>query len=135
MEEHNCYADGRGHRRASAAFARPGGLPVVEGSLTGMPVLAWATAKVAGQGVRWNIGRSDAMMGGRRRRRAGRVLAWDSTTVRSWPYSPCHGVYQGNEISVACACMRIGRACITIIKWSRHHTMTLISHVSSIWCA
>ncbi len=57
---------------------------------------------------------------------------------RKWAYSPLAYVlfsplcgFEGNEISVVCACMRIGRACI---EWSRHHTGTLISHVASIWC-
>ncbi len=42
-------------------------------------------------------------------------------------------LFEGNEISVACACMRIDRL---RFQWSRHHTGTLAlalsSHVASI---
>ena len=39
--------------------------------------------------------------------------------------------FEGNEISVACACMRIGRAC-NGPDTTLSNTMPLISHVSSI---
>jgi hypothetical protein len=38
--------------------------------------------------------------------------------------------FEGNEISVACACMRIGRACNG--PANRDYTETLITHVASI---
>ncbi len=45
--------------------------------------------------------------------------------------------FEGNEpeseISVACAPGRLYEN-RPRLQWSRHHTVTLISHVSSIWC-